>query len=200
LLDRGYLPFPERSAHDLVGTDNRQAGFLATDHLLKLGAERLAFFSGEYTANTVDARIAGFYEALRLRAIVPDRDPVLWGSAQDTACVSHMLGRLRPQAIVCANDLTAAQLMQSLLGLGVRIPEEVRIVGMDDVKYASLLPVPLTSIHQDCAGIGMAAMATMQARLDQPELPVRDVLLPARLLVRRSCGAYLQRQAEDPDL
>jgi len=198
LLDRGFLPFPERSAHDLVGTDNRQAGFLATAHLLKLGAKRIAFFCGEYTANTIDARIAGFYEALRLSGIVPAQDPVFWGSAQDAAIVRRMRDSLRPEAIVCANDLTAAQLMQSLLGLGVRVPEEVRIVGMDDVKYASLLPVPLTSVHQDCAGIGMAAMTTMICRLDHPELPTRDVLLPTRLAIRRSCGAYLQELGEEP--
>jgi GntR family transcriptional regulator of arabinose operon len=90
---------------------------------------------------------------------------------------------------VCANDLTAARLMQTLMALGVRIPEEVRIVGMDDVKYASLLPVPLTTIHQDCAGIGVVAMATMLERLEHPELPVRDVTVPTKLVVRRSCGA-----------
>jgi DNA-binding LacI/PurR family transcriptional regulator len=62
---------------------------------------------------------------------------------------------------------------------------------MDDVKYASLLPVPLTTIHQDCAGIGMVAMATMHERLEHPELPVRDVTVPTSLVVRRSCGAHL---------
>jgi DNA-binding LacI/PurR family transcriptional regulator len=102
-----------------------------------------------------------------------------------------MLDELRPEGIVCGNDLTAARLMQTLLSLGVRIPEEVRIVGMDDVKYASLLPVPLTTIHQDCAGIGVVAMATMLERLEHPELPVRDITVPTRLVVRRSCGAYL---------
>ena len=64
-------------------------------------------------------------------------------------------------------NLTAARLMQVLVGMGVRIPHEVRIVGMDDVRYASLLPVPLTTVHQDCAGIGAVAMATMLQRLDQ---------------------------------
>ena len=68
------------------------------------------------------------------------------------------------------NDLTAARLMQTLLGFGIRIPEDIRIVGMDDVRYASLLPVALTTIHQDCAGIGAVAMATMLERLEHPEL------------------------------
>ena len=67
---------------------------------------------------------------------------------------------------------------------------------MDDVRYASLLPVPLTTIHQDCAGIGAVAMATMLQRLEYPELPIRDVLVPVRLVVRRSCGVHLADQNE----
>jgi GntR family transcriptional regulator of arabinose operon len=68
---------------------------------------------------------------------------------------------------------------------------------MDDVKYAGLLPVPLTTVHQDCAGIGMVAMATMLERLEHPELPPRDVLVPTRLVVRKSCGAHLHSEAAD---
>lgn len=195
LLDRCYLPFPERSAHDLVGVDNRRAGYMATAHLLGLGAQRVVFLGAAHVANTVDARIGGFHEALRRFHVPPTQDPVWRGDAEDEAFVRQMLDAMRPEGIVCGNDLTAARLMQTLMGLGVRIPEEVRIVGVDDVKYASLLPVPLTTVHQDCAGIGVVAMATMHERLEHPELPVRDVLVPIKLVVRRSCGAHLGRGA-----
>jgi len=191
LLDRCYMPYPERSAHDLVGVDNRRAGYMAASHLLGLGAQRLVFLGEENAANTVDARITGFYEALRSFGVMTSRDLVWRGSPQDEAFVRRMMDAGRPDGVVCANDLTAARLMQMLLGYGLHIPEEVRIVGMDDVKYASLLPVPLTTIHQDCAGIGAVAMATMLERLEHPELPIRDVLVPTRLVVRKSCGAYL---------
>ena len=197
LLDRCYMPYPERSAHDLVGVDNRRAGFVATSHLLAQKVRRLVFLGEPDTANTVDARITGFYEALRSYGISAERDAVWRGSPQDEGFVKRMLDVARPEGIVCANDLTAARLMQLLLALGVRIPEEIRIVGMDDVKYASLLPVPLTTIHQDCAGIGAVAMATMLERLEHPELPVRDVLVPTRLVVRRSCGAHLNPESVD---
>lgn len=195
LLDRCYMPYPERSAHDLVGVDNRRAGYIATTHLVEHGARRLVFFGEESAANTVDARITGFYEALRSHGIKPDWNPVWRGSPQEEGFVRGMIDAARPEAIVCANDLTAARLMQTLLGLGLRIPEDVRIVGMDDVRYANLLPVPLTTIHQDCAGIGAVAMATMLERLEHPELPIRDVLVPVRLVVRRSCGAHLERKS-----
>jgi DNA-binding LacI/PurR family transcriptional regulator len=197
LLDRCYLPYPERSAHDLVGVDNRRAGYIAAAHLLGLGVRRLVFLGEEHSANTVDARITGFHEALRNFGVVPEHDPVFRGSPEDEGFVRHLIETARPEAIVCANDLTAARLMQTLLKFGLRIPEDVRIVGMDDVKYASLLPVPLTTIHQDCAGIGAVAMATMLERLEHPELPIRDVLVPVRLVVRRSCGAHLERTGQE---
>jgi DNA-binding LacI/PurR family transcriptional regulator len=200
LLDRCYMPFPERSAHDLVGVDNRRAGYMATAHLLGQGLSRLAYFGEPNVANTVDARIAGFHEALRNFQIRPEQDPAWRGSPLDEAFVRRLLDTLRPEGIVCANDLTAARLMQMLMGMGVRIPEDVRIVGMDDVKYASLLPVPLTTIHQDCAGIGAVAMATMLERIEHPELPVRDVLVPTRLVVRRSCGAHLGQESADAEI
>ncbi|MGC2614658.1 MAG: GntR family transcriptional regulator [Terracidiphilus sp.] len=194
LLDRCYMPYPERSPHDLVGVDNRCAGYIATTHLVDLGTRRLVFFAEEFAANTVEARITGFYEALRVRGVKPDWEPVWRGSPQDEAFVRRMIDAARPEGVVCANDLTAARLMQMLIGIGLRIPEDIRIVGMDDVRYASLLPVSLTTIHQDCGGIGAVAMATMLQRLEQPELPIRDVLVPVRLVVRRSCGAPLQKE------
>lgn len=195
LLDRCYMPYPERSPHDLVGVDNRRAGYLATAHLLSLGAQRVVFLGEKFAANTVDARITGFYESLRTHAIKPDWEPVWRGSPEDEAFVRRMLDSARPDAVVCANDLTAARLMQVLLAFGIRIPEDIKIVGMDDVRYASLLPVPLTTIHQDCAGIGAVAMATMLERLEHPDLPIRDVLVPVRLVVRRSCGSQPLKSA-----
>jgi GntR family transcriptional regulator of arabinose operon len=193
LLDRCYLPYPERSVHDLVGIDNRRTGYMATEHLIRLGAAKLVFLGEVHSAPTVDARLTGFYEALRRHGIRTDLDPAWRGSPQDEEFVKRMLDISQPEGVVCANDVTAARLMQTLLALGRRIPEDVRIVGIDDVKYASLLSVPLTTMRQNCPAIGVTAMATMLERLKNPELPTRDILLPTRLVVRRSCGAYLNR-------
>jgi DNA-binding LacI/PurR family transcriptional regulator len=61
-------------------------------------------------------------------------------------------------------------------------------MGMDDVTYASLLPVPLTTMHQPCQEIGMAAMSLMLERVARPEMPARHVMLDCPLIVRESCG------------
>src|SRR5208282_5292195 len=113
--------------------------------LIRLGITRVVFLGEANSASTVDARIAGFHEALWRHGIRPDVEPVWRGNSQDEEFVRKVLEGAGPEGIVCANDVTAARLMQSLLALGRRIPEEIRIVGIDDVKYASLLTVPLTT-------------------------------------------------------
>ena len=192
LLDRCFSPYPMRSNYDLVGIDNRRCGYQATLHLANTGATRIAFLGKQFSASTVDARIAGYREALYALGLVQREDLVTRGDPSDEDLIRTILDTQRPDAFVCANDHTAANLMQTLIKLQRRIPEEIRLVGIDDVKYASLLPIPLTTQHQPCPDIGRVAMSTMLDRLANPDFPTRDVLLNCRLVVRRSCGSRVQ--------
>ena len=188
LLDRCLEPYPQRSKYDLVGIDNRRAGYLATEHLIRAGAKRIALFARPNSAPTVDARIAGYREALLSQPGKAGRDFVTIGEASDANFVKSILKKNRPDAFVCANDITAGDLMHTLISLGWRIPKDIRIVGIDDVKYARLLPVPLTTLHQPCRDLGRIALAVMLDRIANPDLPPRDVLLRCELIVRKSCG------------
>ena len=89
-------------------------------------------------------------------------------------------------AFVCANDRIAGRCMQALAAAGFRIPCDFRIVGIDDVHYASLLPVPLTTVRQPCREIGETAMRVMLDRLAHPKMPARDILLDCTLVIRES--------------
>jgi GntR family transcriptional regulator, arabinose operon transcriptional repressor len=189
LLDRSIEPYPHRGRHDLVGLDNRRAGTVVTEHLLHAGSERPAFFGLPHAAASVDARKAGFREALRRHGIATGAEADLRGDPGDRQVVRALLARHRPDGIVCANDRTAARLMRTLLDLGIHIPGEIRLVGIDDVPYASLLAVPLTTLRQPAAAIGAAAVATMRDRVAHPDLPARDVLLHGAMVVRGSCGS-----------
>jgi GntR family transcriptional regulator, arabinose operon transcriptional repressor len=189
LLDRTGLPYPATSPYDLVGIDNRRAGYIVTDHLLRQGAKQVAFLAREGSAETVDDRIVGYREALLAHGIKRLKNLVVRGDATDTALIKSLVKGQKVDAFVCANDLTAANLMQTLIGLGIRIPDEVRIVGIDDVKYASLLPIPLTTFRQPCSAIGAVSMCAMQERINNPQLPARSILLDGELVVRGSCGS-----------
>lgn len=189
LLDRCGLPYPQRSDCDLVGLDNRRAGYTVAEHLIRHGAKRLAFVAHARSAETVEDRKAGYREALFAHGINPSPDLLIEADGTDPEEFRAILKRTKIDAFQCANDLTAARLMQSLLGLGVRIPDDIRIAGVDDVKYAGLLPVPLTTFHQPCVEIGAAAVAAMKERIGNPELPPRNISLNGRLIIRQSCGA-----------
>ena len=187
LLDRRPEEAGGRRTCDLVGIDNHRAGYLAAEHLCRLGARRVGFVRLEGQASTVKARVRGYQDALADlggagRVFTMRANLAMEWNAEAREC----------DAFVCANDRVAGRWMQTLLGRGVRIPREVRIVGIDDVNYAPLLPVPLTTVHQPCREIGEAALRVMLERLERPKMAARDVLLDCALVVRESCGGVGQ--------
>ncbi len=192
LLDRCLFQYPRRSKYDLVGIDNRRAGFLVTEHLLRHGCQKLVFLGALNSAATVDSRIRGFQDAVDAFAIPGGAKRIHMGNADDIEGIRAMLGRMNPDGIVCANDITAARLMQTLERLEVKVPQQIRIIGIDDVRYASLLAVPLTTLHQPCRDLGEVALATMLQRIAAPDMPTRDILLDCKLVIRRSCGTHAE--------
>jgi DNA-binding LacI/PurR family transcriptional regulator len=173
LLDRRAVQRGERTRLDMVGINNWQAGYVATEHLIKAGAKRIGFLGYHAAAATVTGRMSGYQDALRDYAL-----PV-----EPTDTETHTTPI---EAFVCVNDRVAAQLMQSLINTGTKVPAEVRITGIDDSTFAALLPVPLTTVRQPCREIGEAALRTMLDRIDRPKSPARELLLDGQLVVRSS--------------
>ena len=189
LIDRDLVPYPQRSDYDLIGIDNRRAGYVLTEHMLQTGSKRLIFVGRHRAAPSCVARAVGFREAMqdagaefRDEFVLHESDPT------DVDQVRSIMKDLRPEGIVCSNDFTAAQLMRTLDALSIRVPTDVTMGGFDDVKYARFLPVPLTTIHQPCAEIGASALRAMLERVQNPTLPARDILLSFKLVVRQSTG------------
>ena len=187
LLDRCYYTYPMRSNLDRVGIDNHRASFVVTQHLWNQGARRIVFVARRRSASTIVDRVSGYQFALgecgsqfTARAI--------FGDVEDLEFVRDLVEEVDPDGVVCGNDLTAARLMRALIGLGVRVPEQIRLVSFDDVSYAKFLPVPLTTIHQNCPQIGESAMELMLDRIKHPHRPGVDLLVPFELVVRESCG------------
>lgn len=185
LLDRRPEEDWRRPRWDVVGIDNHRAGRLAAGHLLGLGAKRVGFLGFQDQAATVTGRVAGYRAALEDAGAGPER--VFTVAPGEPLVLPEGAGEC--DAFVAANDRVAGSLMHALLARGVKIPDDVRIVGIDDVRYASLLPVPLTTIHQPCREIGEAALRMMIERIDRPGLPAREMLFDCSLVVRSSCGA-----------
>ena len=185
LLDRDIYSYPRRSLCDLVGIDNRRAGFTVADYLIKQGCGRIVFVAHSNSAPTVEQRILGFSEAARGAGLEPIAEI---GDPRRRDWIAEVMERHNPDGCVCANDRTAGELMIRLNELGIEIPSAIKVIGIDDAKYAPLLSVPLTTLRQPCHAMGAAAVWTMIQRIEHPTMPARDILLDCQLIVRRSCG------------
>jgi GntR family transcriptional regulator, arabinose operon transcriptional repressor len=186
LLDRDVVCYPKRSKYDVVGIDNRRAGNVAAQQLIKAGCKRVGFISKPHPAPSCIARASGYREALAGAGMNEAFCETIDPSNQDL--LQDLVERFHPDGIVCSNDHTAAQIMRSFAKLKIAVPEDVRLVAFDDVKYASLVSVPLTTIHQPCAELGAAAIQAMIQRIESPSMPARDILVDFRLVIRQSCG------------
>jgi DNA-binding LacI/PurR family transcriptional regulator len=192
LLDRDLVPFPHRSDFDLIGIDNVMAGYMACEHLLKLGVRRITFIARPLSAPTVSARVAGARQAAIDAGVEPLRDFYRAGDPQDPVFVRELIGG-RVNGVICANDFTAAQFMRSLSKAKIRVPEDIRLVGFDNLKYAELLTVPLTTVSQPYREMARNGLRAMLSRLSDPTLPATSFLSRPSLEIRASCGAFLPR-------
>lgn len=191
LIDRDLGAFPKRSACDLVGIDNFAGGYVLAEHLIKLGLKRFAYVVRPLTAPTVDVRIAGARTAMLAHGIEAPRAFVQTGDPTDAKFVASFARSKQLDAVFCASDHIAAQLLQTLNRLGLRVPRDLRLVGFDNVPFSSLLTIPLTTMEQSCRDIAVTAFNALRERMVHPTLPPRTLLVTPRIVVRESCGAFL---------
>lgn len=190
LFDRDIVPYPRRSNFDLVSIDNTLVGFLSAQHFLKVGLRNIVYIARPNSAPTVHARAAGAREALLQTGIDVSRDFMQIGDPGDLSFVRKLRALPRIEGAICANDFTAAQLMRSLGKLNIRVPEDFKVIGCDDLKYSDYLSVPLTTVAQPCREITISAMRAMKDRLANPTLPPMSWTVAPRLVVRESCGIF----------
>jgi DNA-binding LacI/PurR family transcriptional regulator len=183
-----------------VVSDNRSGGRQAGEHLLALGHRRLAYLAAPSADHwAVRQRIAGVRSAIREQAprraslaVVVASEGVEGG---DTAARTALQGEARTTALVCYNDLTAIGAVRGLRSLGLAVPEDVSVVGFDDIEMAAHVDPPLTTVRQATGDMGRWALASLCRRIDSgreetagqvggPPGPI--VRLPVALVARAS--------------
>ena len=184
LFDYDIVPPPERSGFDLVSSDHFNAGRKIAAHLMDVGATRICCLLRRLCAESVRTRFAGV-EA-EVRRVRGRRASVAVAEPADGDAIAAVLKKFRPDAIVCSNDLAAVALANTLAKLGVRIPDDVMLAGFDDVHAAGKMRPALTSVRQPCFELATTAFRTLLERMDNPDLPPRNILLDTTLVVRKS--------------
>lgn len=186
LLDRDIEMFPQRSDFDLVGVDHLRAQARIASLLIETGHRRIAFWLWDNVANTIQLRIAGAQQVFLEAGIPFEQELIQTCDPNDMEQVSTLIQKLNPDAIMCANDIFAAKLLKTLDMIQISVPQDLSVTGYDDVQYATLFRVPLSTLSQPCEKIGKIAVQLMNERVKNPDLPAREVTLTPSLVIRES--------------
>jgi LacI family transcriptional regulator len=176
-----------------VMSENREGAALAVRHLHELGHERIATITGALATRPGLDRLEGYRDELAALGLAPGEEYVVEGDFYDESGYRGTRQLLEldepPTAIFAASDLMAAGALRAANELGARVPEDVAVVGFDDIGLASLIQPELTTVRQDMHALGEAAANGLARMIESPELPPARELLPTRLVVRASSGA-----------
>jgi LacI family transcriptional regulator len=190
LIDRQFVGLPA----NFVGVDDEAVGLMATEHLLDVGCRTLAHIGGPEVSTSLGRR-DGFRKALARRGMEAPEQYIVSrehgdkaGDLSGYAAMQKLLQLSpRPDGVFCYNDPAAMGAMNAILEAGLRIPEDVAVVGCGNLRYADSLRVPLSSVEQGSEAIGEQA-ATLALSLVESKVPVRPktILLEPKLVVRAS--------------
>ena len=177
----------------VVGSNHRETGRLATEHLLLLGHRTIGTITGPFRRRVVRSRLHGYEDALRQAGIEPEEDLVVeadWTPGRAAAATRLLLQR-RPRitAIFVHNDTMAVGVLSALAAAGYQVPPDVAVVGCDDVPLAEYLVPPLTTVHVPLAETGEQAVDLLLRRIRGDPPQQEPLRLPVSLVVRASCGA-----------
>jgi len=174
-----------------VNPDNAMGGYLATRHLLRSGRRRIAMLSGSLAHFSIEQRNRGFRRALfESRTLAdPDLEVIVPQLGDGDSGVVEAMQRLLslskpPDAVLCYNDSTALVAMAHCRGQGIKVPQDIAIVGFDDISGAATSVPPLSTLRVDKEALG-AAGVDLLLRL-KPEDPIEELVLPVDMVVRES--------------
>lgn len=181
---------PNRPGMSVLKVDYHHGIRQGVQHLAALGHRRIAFVSGPLRLHSAQSRLAAFRKALGECGIPVDEKLVVEGDhtmeGGMVAAEKLMVEKDLPTAILCSNDMLAIGVLHELAHSGVRVPDDVSIIGFDDIHMAAMMIPPLTSIQMSRADLASAAVNALRGHLEGA--PKREYRIDTRLVVRESTG------------
>ncbi|OWR28528.1 LacI family transcriptional regulator [Saccharibacillus sp. O23] len=179
---------------DCILTNNRFSAYEAVHHLARLGHKRLGFIGNTALSPSYDERLDGFRLAQRELGLPESHEAwIVRDAEEDSEFVGRLVQRLAaaenmPTAWFCVNDGFGYYLNTALQQAGLRVPQDVSVVSFDNGYLSRLAVPPITTLDVDLALYGRRAVARLIERIEQPDEPFTELLLPTKLLVRGSSG------------
>lgn len=194
---RTYHPLVKEKV-DYVGVDNILGGFLAVEHLIRLGHKRIGMIGGSAESSVGLERLEGGKKALETYGLEQRDDLFFEGNFLKKSGYEKGKQFLKipdlPTAIFAANDYMALGVYQALLEEQFRIPEDVALIGFNDIEFSSMKGIELTTIGQKKFEMGAIAVEMLVEKIRQGDSKVsaREILLMPELIIRRTCGFHLK--------
>jgi LacI family transcriptional regulator len=178
---------------NVVDATNWQGAYEATRYLHELGHERILFITGLLDVRSAVERLAG-YKAALADCDLPLQDELIiegdFWQLPSYEATKTFLQKVRPlpTAIFASNDLSAFGAMDAIREAGLRIPEDISVVGFDDIPQASIVYPKLTTVRQPLEQMGRVAVKMLLEQIENPSHPPRRVTLATQLVIRDSCA------------
>jgi LacI family transcriptional regulator, galactose operon repressor len=183
---------PDRPGISLLRVDYRNGIQQGVEHLAGLGHRNIAFISGPKRLHSAQSRLAAFTKSLEETGLVADPAWIVEGDHTmegGTEAMETLLGLKRgPTAVMCSNDMTAIGVLHKLYRAGLKVPDDLSVIGFDDIHIAQVTIPPLTTIQMSCFELGRAAVTALRAHVEDGGEPKRSYKIPTSLVVRESTG------------
>ena len=187
LIDSDFVQPPGRSNYDLVGVDNTHIGYSLASHMINAGAKRIVYFSNPLPAPTSIKRGYGVGIAATEAGLGWSRDNILFANPADPSAVKRLFAsKKRPDAIIAVNDLVALLLLNTLKKIGVKVPDDVLLAGVNGDDESEKADPQITTAAQPCVHIGEMAVAAMLERLSHRDSPPRELHISCPIIPRAS--------------
>lgn len=176
-----------------VGADNAEGMGLAVSYLKALGHQKIGYISSALGAYVYQQRYRAFFHALRENGL-PDDESLAGNSYHMSVCTSEHLPRLVAlgcTAIFCSHDVLARSALQQCREMGLRVPEDISIMGFDDIPLCQSTTPPLTTIRQNRTELGKSAYCALSSQMSH--VPLSTFLLHTELIRRGSCAEAVKR-------
>jgi LacI family transcriptional regulator len=184
----------ERNNHvGYVGTDNYEGIDLAVDHLTNLGHSRIAFLNGSKNSMVSEQRHQSFVNSMAKHNLTIEDNFIAYGYYVPDCAKDHVPGFIKngATAIMCASDLIATGVIIELHKHGLKVPEDISVIGFDDLPIASQLSPSLTTIRQDRTDLGKSAFLLLDGLIHN--VTISKLLLRAKFIQRESTGSCKKR-------
>ncbi len=183
-------PWTQADTVNFVDSSNRQGAQQAVEHLVRLGRQRIATITGRVDISSGYDRLMGYRDVLRRLDHAPDENLEFKGDFTETSGYVGMRHLLQydPDAVFTASDQMAIGALRALREAGRRVPDDVAVVGFDDMPFATLAEPQLTTVRQPVQRLGSLAADGLIGLIEGTITPPYQVSLPTQLVIRESCG------------